>query len=88
VDDAVLRLNERLADESASVAEVRDATVTLGDEVAGLSEAIAKDVDEGLGVLETGGAAGAVTLLGGVLLNLYRNSTRRKDLAEVKNGSG
>lgn len=40
-------------------------------------------IESGLTLAETGGIGGVITLGGGLLLNLLRNNTRKKNLAEL-----
>ncbi len=76
----------RVEDKVAAITEDGIVTVEEREELQEEIRAVAEEVEERgesmLGELAaTGGLTGALSMIG---LNLYRNGTRRKDLAQVK----
>ncbi|MFG0317560.1 MAG: hypothetical protein ACF8XB_09815 [Planctomycetota bacterium JB042] len=99
VDDVRSVLN----DFQATDADVADAVDGLGTALGGLGASLeqvknqvaqrtAEAVDQGRELVEDLGIPGALTALGMFLLNLFRNTTRRRELDRVENrvvqGSG
>ncbi|MCP3962419.1 MAG: hypothetical protein GY719_31645 [bacterium] len=83
-DASLVRLNEAVQDDAATVEDVQAHAIETRERLEEVRDGVKQDADRALGWIEALGAAGGSTTVGGILLHLYRNGTRKRELELIK----